>query len=130
MGTIMRGRTAVLSVCVGVLISWMATPASAQVRYSGGRAYTAGPGYYGGGYGGGYYNGGYSNQQFGYGPAGAWNALSRRNGYDPLYVVQPQPVYVQQPVYVPPQPTLYLGGTGYQYAPTVYGRANAIYRGY
>jgi hypothetical protein len=42
--------------------------------------------------------------QFGYGPQGAWNALSRRNGYDPVYIV-------------PAQPTLYIGGYGYQYYP-------------
>lgn len=122
----MRGQSAVLIVAVGVLVSWMATPVSAQVRYSGGRAYTTGPGYYGGYNSGSYYGG----TQMGYGAAGAWDALSRRHGYDPIYVVQPQPVYVQQPVFVQQQPTLYLGGTGYQYAPTVYGRPNAIYRGY
>lgn len=125
----MQRQTGALIVAVGVLVSWMVTPASAQVRYAGGRAYSAGPGYYGDPYGGGYY-GGTNSGGFGYGPAGAWNALSRRNGYDPLYVVQPQPVIVQQPIYIQPQPTLYLGGTGYQYAPTVYGRPGAIYRGY
>lgn len=128
-GKIMRGRFAVLMVAVGVLVSWMTTPVSAQVRYSGGRAYTSGPGYYGGYNSNGYYNG-TANTQMGYGAAGAWNALSRRHGYDPIYVVQPQPVIVQQPVYLQPQPTLYLGGTGYQYAPTVSGQPAAIYRGY
>ncbi len=42
--------------------------------------------------------------QFGYGPQGAWNSLSRRHGYDPVYIV-------------PAQPTLYIGGYGYQYYP-------------
>ncbi len=42
--------------------------------------------------------------QFGYGAQGAWNSLSRRHGYDPVYIV-------------PAQPTLYIGGYGYQYYP-------------
>lgn len=41
---------------------------------------------------------------FGYGGQGAWNALSRRNGYDPVYLP-------------PAQPTLYYGGQAYQYPP-------------
>lgn len=95
----------------------------AQVRYRNGVAYGYGPGYANAGHSG-YSN--YGGSQFGYGAQGAWNALSRRHGYDPVYVVQPQP----QPLYYSPQPTLYLGGTGYQYAPTVTGVPGAIYRGY
>ena len=128
----MQTNAKALMVVAAMFIGGVATPAAAQTRYHGGVAYPAGPGYYNGGYGNGAYNNGYygNSTQFGYGATGAWNALSRRHGYDPVYVVQPQPVIVQQPVYVQPQPTLYLGGTGYQYAPTVTGRPNAIYRGY
>ena len=127
----MQTSTKALMVVVGVFMAGQATPAAAQTRYSGGVAYPAGPGYNNSGYANGAYNGAYgSSSPFGYGATGAWNALSRRHGYDPVYVVQPQPVIVQQPVYLQPQPTLYLGGTGYQYAPTVSGRPNAIYRGY
>jgi hypothetical protein len=130
----MLARGVMVAAVAGLFVALMAEPVAAQVRYSGGVAYRAG-GYYNGGVGyyngGGYYNGNYSSpQQFGYGAQGAWNALSRRHGYDPVYVVQQQPVVVQQPIVIQQQPTLYLGGTGYQYAPTVYGQPNAIYRGY
>lgn len=127
----MQTSAKALMVIVGMFIGGLTSTTDAQTRYSGGIAYPAGPGYYNGGYANGTYNNAYGNStQLGYGAAGAWNALSRRHGYDPVYVVQPQPVIVQQPVYLQPQPTLYLGGTGYQYAPTVSGRPNAIYRGY
>ncbi len=111
-----------------VCLAMMSTSVWAQVRYQNGVAYTNGPGYYNSGprYSSGpYYNNGRTSQ-FGYGAQGAWDALSRRHGYDPVYVVQPQP----QPVYFQPQPTLYLGGTGYQYSPTVTGVPGTIYRGY
>ncbi len=128
------GRTFVVRAFWSCLIlCGMAATASAQVRYANGRAYSNVPynnGYYGNNYyGGGYVNNAYSGNQMGYGAAGAWNALSRRHGYDPVYTVQPQPVIVQQPYYQP-QPTLYIGGTGYQYAPTVSGQPGAIFRGY
>ena len=122
-GEIMRSIISVVAVCLAM----MGSTARAQVRYQNGAAY---------GYGQGYYNAGprysvsngssFGVGQFGYGAQGAWNALSRRHGYDPVYVVQTQP----QPIYYQPQPTLYLGGTGYQYAPTVSGSPGAIYRGY
>ncbi len=127
----MRTIMSIAAVCLAM----MGSSAWAQTRYQNGAAYNNGPGYYNAGprYGTGnssYYNGGYNNSgynsQFGYGAQGAWNALSRRHGYDPVYVVQPQP----QPIYYQPQPTLYLGGTGYQYAPTVSGSPGSIYRGY
>lgn len=114
---------AILS-AAAVCLAMMGSSVWAQVRYQNGVAYGYGPGYYNGPRYGVGNSSGYSGSQFGYGAKGAWDALSRRHGYDPVYVVQPQPVYYQ------PQPTLYLGGTGYQYAPTVTGTPGAIYRGY
>lgn len=116
----MRTILTVAAVCFAMVCS----TASAQTRYSRGTSYTLANPY-------GANGSGVGGSQFGYGPQGAWSALSRRHGYDPIYIAQPQPVYYPpQPIYYPPQPTLYLGGTGYQYAPTVYGSPQSIYRGY